>query len=65
MEDEAASFILCAGVGRYNALDISVQVFRTKDPARTRRLVHAVQRAKGLRPGVPGPLLDLVPVGAT
>jgi hypothetical protein len=75
VEDEDASFILFEGVGRYNAirdvmgadaaLNISVQVFRTKDPARTLRLVHAVQRANGLRPGVPGPLLDLIlPVGA-
>jgi hypothetical protein len=70
VEDEDGNFILLEGVGRYNAirealgedaaLDISVEVFRTKDPARTLRLVHDVQRANGLRPGLPGPLLDLI-----
>ena len=70
VEDEDGHFILFEGVGRYNAirealgedaaLDISVEVFRTKDPARTLRLVHDVQRANGLRPGLPGPLLDLI-----
>ena len=69
-EDEDGNFILFEGVGRYHAirealgedaaLDISVEVFRTKDPARTLRLVHDVQRANGLRPGLPGPLLDLI-----
>jgi hypothetical protein len=68
--DEAKTFILFEGVGRYNAirealgedaaLDISVEVFRTKDPARTLRLVHDVQRANGLRAGLPGRLLDLI-----
>jgi hypothetical protein len=70
MEDEDGNFILFEGVGRYHAirealgedaaLDISVEVFRTKDPARTLRLVHDVQRANGLRPGLPGALLDLI-----
>lgn len=70
VEDEDGNFILFEGVGRYYAirealgedaaLDSSVEVFRTKDPARTLRLVHDVQRANGLRPGVPGPLLDLI-----
>ena len=73
VEDEDATSILFEGVGRYNAirevmgadaaLAISVQVFRTKDPERTRRFVHAVQRANGLRPGAPGPLLDLIARG--
>jgi len=68
--DEANTFILFEGVGRYNsirealgegaALDISVEVFRTKDPARILRLVHDVQRANGLRSGLPGTLLDLI-----
>jgi hypothetical protein len=68
--DEAETFILFEGVGRYNAirealgeaaaLDISVEVFRTKDPVRTLRLVHDVQRANGLRSGLPGRLLDLI-----
>lgn len=70
VEDEDGNFILFEGVGRYHAirvalgedsvLDISVEVFRTKDPARTLRLVHDVQRANGLRPGLPGALLDLI-----
>src|ERR1700693_259930 len=70
VEDEDGNFILFEGVGRYNAirealgedaaLDISVEVFRTKDPARTLRLVHDVQRANGLRPGLPWPPLDLI-----
>jgi hypothetical protein len=70
VEAEDGSFILFEGVGRYYAirealgedaaLDISVEVFRTKDPARTLRLVHDVQRANGLRPGSPGPLFDLI-----
>jgi hypothetical protein len=70
VEDEDGTFILFEGVGRYHAirealgedtaLDISVEVFRTKDPARTLRLVYDVQRANGLRPGLPGPLLDLI-----
>ena len=70
VEDEDGAFILFEGVGRYNAirealgedagLDISIEVFRTKDPARTLRLVHDVQRAHGLRPGLPGPLLNLI-----
>jgi hypothetical protein len=70
VEGEDGHLILFEGVGRYNAirealgedtaLDISVEIFRTKDPARTLRLVHDVQRANGLRPGLPGPLLDLI-----
>jgi len=70
VEDEDGTFILFEGVGRYHAirealgedavLDIWVEVFRTKDPARTLRLVHDVQRANGLRSGLPGPLLDLI-----
>jgi len=70
VEDEDGYLILFEGVGRYNAIrealgedaatDISVEVFRTKDPARTLRLVHDVQRANGLRSGLPGTLLDLI-----
>lgn len=71
VEDEDGTFILFEGVGRYNAIrealgesaavvDMSVESFRTKDPARTLRFVHDVQRANGLRPGLPGPLLDLI-----
>jgi hypothetical protein len=70
VEDADGHVILFEGVGRYYAirealgedaaLDISVEVFRTKDPARTLRLVHDVQRANGLRPGLPGPLLHLI-----